>query len=176
MTLLSDERFGIARLDHRDCGIPRLAGSSQARAIAWTRCTGLNRGGRPERGASLSRPSGGVAATPLAHGLLAHAHVTGNTSVAGPVGEPPTRSAPVTASAPARSVGSVAAAQRARQRSTRRGTGWLTAPACSAKPAGPVHGNTPQGKARSVWCPSPHPSRPRPAYGNAGPCPLILDP
>jgi len=43
-----------SKLDQRDSGMPLLAGSSQAIATTCARCTALNRGGRPERGASRS--------------------------------------------------------------------------------------------------------------------------
>ena len=45
--------------DHRDSGTPVSAGSWQASALTSATCTGVNRGGRPDRrrSASPARPS-----------------------------------------------------------------------------------------------------------------------
>jgi hypothetical protein len=46
-----------SKLDHRDSGIPRVAGSSQAIAVTCACCTGVNRRGRPGRCPSASPAS-----------------------------------------------------------------------------------------------------------------------
>jgi hypothetical protein len=46
-----------SKLDQRDSGIPRVAGSSHAIAVTWARCTALKRRGRPGRRASASPAS-----------------------------------------------------------------------------------------------------------------------
>jgi hypothetical protein len=43
-----------SKLDQRDNGMPRVAGSSQAIAVTCARCTALKRRGRPGRCASAS--------------------------------------------------------------------------------------------------------------------------
>jgi hypothetical protein len=50
-----------SRLDHRDSGMPRVAGSSQAIAVTCARCTGVKCRGRPDRCASTSPASRPVA-------------------------------------------------------------------------------------------------------------------
>jgi hypothetical protein len=61
---------------HRDSGAPLAAGSSQTKALTWACCTGVNRGGRPQRFRSRS-PSKASAANRPRH-LRAVSGVTPN--------------------------------------------------------------------------------------------------
>jgi hypothetical protein len=49
---------------HRDSGTPLAAGSSQARALTWACCTGVNRGGRPQRFRSRNPSNASLANRP----------------------------------------------------------------------------------------------------------------